>query len=949
MVFAWLGPITKVESDGLNRYVWGKVTDGSIDSDEQIVDPTWAKRAMAEWYDTGANVRQQHSTQLAPAGKGILLEHKESDGEYVKTKVVDANAIRLVDEGVYTGYSVGISRPRIERDNKARGGRIVGGKICEISLVDRPALPTAKFAICKRASNGSMEFVGKVVILDGEPDDIVATSAGLLPTPSRALKRIRQGAHVTVHVRNDGVLEAIEGRVLNKSKSGISLDLSGYGSDGTVLLADEDIEGVYKGRVPLEVITKHVGIPDEAEFLSSIQNDSSREITSALRRLSQWAGSGEYPVGLDRADVEKMYRSYTSEMRTRNSGFDPGPLGSPLGLGRIGKCASLTTTLDAVTKSADADLTKAGGYTHTHTHTGPDGVTHKHSHSHAAGTPDHSELHEGGAHAHGHPETTDIPTEDDDSVTAEDQIAQPEDVKADACAQCKGTGLFEGVKCNKCGGKVVKQAAEAHAAAADAHAAAADAADDPDEAAEHADAADDQADAADDAASDEADAADEEPEKAKKAAKKTFAPAAADAAPTDTDAADAAPAKPTFPFKKAKKCKVSEVDGKFVVTSKGETLGTHNTLEAAEAQKAAVTAERKAAKTSEDEIPWLVRRAHDYTCSAYKAEDVAETYPSIEKNGVEAALSPATGTTLMSLLKQEMSQGNAHAIASLGKAIGSLGEFLDAETASGPEFTDTVLSARADLVTAFKAANPDVGSLPKPSETITPGQFKRPYISAGNQSESGSAKAPRIPTTTHPIRATDFTRGPLTAEHQRYLATKMAEFHDALSSWKPELCRMDAGGYAPDRLPAEFAFRGLQVPNQESASPTPVASTTLNAASKSLVIPETELVAKSYTEAELQAALGAALQPYISKVSHLESQYNELAASPDPARSANRGVTGMGTTKISMAVTKKAQRQVARKDKRANKIAYYRLLSDSSDPEMRIHAQRRLADLGEDA
>jgi hypothetical protein len=57
----------------------------------------------------------------------------------------------------------------------------------------------------------------------------------------------------------------------------------------------------------------------------------------------------------------------------------------------------------------------------------------------------------------------------------------------------------------------------------------------------------------------------------------------------------------------------------------------------------------------------------------------------------------------------------------------------------------------------------------------------------------------------------------------------------------------------------------------------------------------------------------------------------------------------MGMTKISTAVTKKAQRQVARKAKRADKIAYLRLLADSPDSEMRNSAQRRLSDLGVDA
>ena len=164
--------VEKDAADPTIRYVYGKVTDGSVDTDEQIVDPVFARKALAEWYDTGANVRQMHATTLPPAGKGVLLEHHEGDGEWVRTKVVEPVAVKLVDEGVYTGYSVGISRPRIERSMKARNGIINGGKIVEISLVDRPALPAAKFAILKAAGpRGKLEFVGKVVLLD-EPETV---------------------------------------------------------------------------------------------------------------------------------------------------------------------------------------------------------------------------------------------------------------------------------------------------------------------------------------------------------------------------------------------------------------------------------------------------------------------------------------------------------------------------------------------------------------------------------------------------------------------------------------------------------------------------------------------------------------------------------------------------------------------------------------------------------
>jgi hypothetical protein len=857
---------------------------------------------MAEWFDdgtgVGGNLRAMHSTQIPPAGRAILLDHKP-DGEYIRAKVVEPSAIRLVDEGVYQGFSVGIARPRIERDMKARGGRIVAGKIVEVSLVDRPANYGAKFQIAKMA-NGQMDWVGKVVVLDDMDEGYVGTPSGILPSPVRTLKRIRKGAHVTVHARNEfGVLEAIEGKVVTKGQAGISLDRSGYDDfGGIVVLAEDSIEAVYKGTVPLDVITKsvvpHIGFTDQtwAGFTKSLKNDSTQAIRNAMRRISQWVTAGSYPDGLNSNDLAKMYTAYEKELVTRNpdSGFY-------LDRGRIGKCASLTSTIDQILKMQS-------------------------------------------------------PTEEDDSVTK--KSTSETNKAADVCDKCKGTGMFEGAKCDKCGG-ATKAAAPTDAPVPPANT--------PDDATD--------ADASADAPGHDADEG-------------ADGSAAADTAPAGSDSAAAAPAAPPadapspdkkpkkgkgfVPFKK-KSLSIKEEGGKFVLYEKTEKLGTHDDLAAAEAQKVAVITERetaqKAAKATKkaekaakaDAIPWLLRRAHDWTCSAYKSEDVMAVYPTIEKSGVVDALGPTTRAALFTTLSKSLaadagSGDNAHEIADLGKALGALQDFLEASEAA--EIGDVLLAARADMNAAFKAANDGVGGdLPKPSETITPGQFKRPYITTDRQDETGSSHKPHIPTTTHPVRATDFTRGPLTEGHQRYLSAKMADIHDALSSWKPELCRMDANGYmAFDRQPDGSFVRGPDmkaVPNKDTAAPTVVPPASVTSATKSLDIPTQPMVAKTYTEAELQAALSSAVAPILQKMEHLESEYNALAASPDPNRSAHRGVTGIGMAKIAEATAKKAQRQAARKAKRATKVAHLRELAASPNSEMRISAQTRLAAMGEDA
>lgn len=157
-------PISKWEkNDDGDIVVKGVATDGSVDSDEQIVDTDWSSKALAEWLDTGGNVRMSHDPHR-PVGKGLQVEiNRDGDGKHwVKSLIVDSDAKRLVEKGVLTAYSVGISRPVIQYDKRARGGVIKGGQICELSIVDRPANKSCYLELAKSDSSGNAEWIGKV-------------------------------------------------------------------------------------------------------------------------------------------------------------------------------------------------------------------------------------------------------------------------------------------------------------------------------------------------------------------------------------------------------------------------------------------------------------------------------------------------------------------------------------------------------------------------------------------------------------------------------------------------------------------------------------------------------------------------------------------------------------------------------------------------------------------
>jgi hypothetical protein len=149
-----LAEITKTEKTPEGTLlVYGKAAGDGLDLDGQRLDMTWLKSAMPEWMTTGANVREMH--QPIAAGKGLQLEEK--DGAFhVLSEAVDPVTITKLEKGVLTGYSVGIKKPQVIKDASAPNGRIVGGKIIELSYADRPSDPTNKVAIVKTAGDGEL-------------------------------------------------------------------------------------------------------------------------------------------------------------------------------------------------------------------------------------------------------------------------------------------------------------------------------------------------------------------------------------------------------------------------------------------------------------------------------------------------------------------------------------------------------------------------------------------------------------------------------------------------------------------------------------------------------------------------------------------------------------------------------------------------------------------------
>lgn len=149
--WAYAADIVKSEetADG-HLMVYGKAANPTLDLDGQIADPDWLAREMPDWFNWG-NIRAQHGPVAAGVGKTL-----EADGKHgfdLASLIVDTDAKEKVRTGVYKGYSIGIKNARVIKDAAAPNGRIVGGKIVEISLVDRPCNPDSKMTLLKSAGS----------------------------------------------------------------------------------------------------------------------------------------------------------------------------------------------------------------------------------------------------------------------------------------------------------------------------------------------------------------------------------------------------------------------------------------------------------------------------------------------------------------------------------------------------------------------------------------------------------------------------------------------------------------------------------------------------------------------------------------------------------------------------------------------------------------------------
>jgi hypothetical protein len=857
LTYAFLGAISRVEkqADG-SVLIWGKATDGTLDSDGQIVDPVWADAAMAKWFGTKANIRQMH--QPIAVGKGVQLV-VEPDGQYVKSRIVEPTAVKLVDADVLSDYSVGIAHPRIIRDQRAPGGRIVGGEIVELSIVDRGANFNAHFAIAKRAGGAIQmveQFVGAIPILKG----------GF--------------THIHTHLGPNGLPHKHE----HTHAAGTAPH-------------DEFQEG---------------GPHAHAHTEASVSDDQAGDVT---------------PKAAKAAKCGKCHG-------TKTFGGDQCPDCGGTGMAKVAKDADLGSISDDIDQ-AQQDASALS-------------------------------------------DDLDAIASDVDDVTGNDdsdKAAKPAaDAKPDADAADDAKPAFPGA--SKPFGKPKAKKAKKSKGTPTLSA--------PDEpamtmAAALSGKAAPSADDVDDASGPAMDADTMPPKKSGKARK--AAPDDAPDAPAPNPAGTAT-ATVTTTGTTGNETSTSTDGNDSGSEPKPKKGGKGKAKKAAKALKSAIAA--TGLSLAGDSVPWTVRRAHDATCPAYSNDALKAAYPALAKDGVAGALGSMVQKGIYSMLANEVAEDGGNGsesddILHIAKAYDGVCDFLADEAGEVGEPTDALyLSARAELHTAFKAANDailggdsDGPSIPKPSDPPSPSQYQRPYISAGHQRQDAAATDVSVTSPLRPVDAGDFDRGPLGTDQgqQRSLADKMGELHDTIADWRPELCLMDggtgtrsfeipdaAGSYGTRRQP-DLAYQRppdiAQIDNQQGSVPRPMSVPNSAPAPGEVgkgivahtVVPSPEVTVSPVTQAMIETAVGKAVAPYITKIQTLEHDLDQVTSAGDPAQRAVRGSAGFVAKSASL-VAQETQIAADRARKRERKVEFQRGLAASGDAGVRTQSRNWLSKRG---
>lgn len=935
-------PILKTETtaDG-DIVVYGKATDGTVDTDNQIVDSSWSAKAISSWLESGGNLRVQHNPHRDPAGVGIQVDvDRDGDGSHwLKALVVEPGAKKLVEKKALRAFSVGIMRPRIVTDKHARGGRIVDGEIGEISLVDRPANRNCAFTLVKADKTGQPEYVGDTGEVWGQPLPTPDVIAKMLRGEDKADKAIH-GAPQRPEVEHGYLPRTHANPVADRLRDALIADKRDFTQAQRDAAADSGA-AMPDGSFPIkngEDLGNAIHLAGHAKNPAAARAHIKRR-AAALGMSDQipdtWGkatGSDIDKGSKDCSNCGKSYDSDTNMSNCENCGHklpmadhgkaEDGQCSTCHGSGKIReghmKCPDCGGSGKDSSEKGRGNIANFGDR-----RAKPFGKPADDDDEHDDDSDDDDDDDKKpSSDSDSAPDEDDGDTSDDDGKDNRSLNAPgSEDGMKCACGNCGTKVKNKHAFCPGCGSKLAWPATTKKRG------------DKPTQIVVEGEGdKDGDGDGLFDADGDGDGAV------ARRVSKRGLVRG-------DGDVTDGARAKTTTKVPAHR-----EPDGpQNEIFEEDAGLTDGDERREGDSEPTPTWGSRKTA------APYGLMRVHDTLCAAYDMDAVRDEYPSIKS--VSDVLAPVNwrDAALEALQAGDYDGGE------YGLFIARM-----ADTVSSADHA-MVEDARAALHKGFASMYPGVHLSPG---SISPSQFQRPYISAGHQHESAEAHGsdPKVALPPQARPASSFTRGPLTGGHERpspgnsaqgmkaaptpqvkHVQDAMIAIHDYTSSLYGDLCPMtekaaDAGTPARPAQRAHKAARQPQVIKAVQAVPAPdydIAEVIKTAAA--------EGAKASYKTAreELDDAFAQyteTIRKQQDQLDVLTKQLDILGAQPDPKAAPIRSAPTLSGPPVD-GVVPAERRSLVQEDaerQRDEKLLFLKALAGSGDPVVRGQAESQI-------
>lgn len=186
-------PLTKVDAE--QRLVYGIAAIEQLDKANEIFDYASSKPLFENWSKeihtlsagkSHGNVREMHTKVAAGKLASPLAFDDANKTIEVVVKVVDNGSWEKVQEGVFTGFSIGGEYEKIWQDPDNKTAKRYTAIPSEISLVDNPCMPGAGFQFIKAGGATELrKFVSVEINAEVLPLEF-GKAAALLATPGPA-------------------------------------------------------------------------------------------------------------------------------------------------------------------------------------------------------------------------------------------------------------------------------------------------------------------------------------------------------------------------------------------------------------------------------------------------------------------------------------------------------------------------------------------------------------------------------------------------------------------------------------------------------------------------------------------------------------------------------------------------------------------------------------------